>query len=134
MKKQILVLHMLFGLLNSVLNIVGSNFATVKFQKKKKVKLLGLAVTRMKVKNVLCAVEPEILFRKISFTKNLYELFKLNFVHELALYPVSLFDESRLRKTKKSMMYEVFASLSDTRIVEDTVYVIEGGFLFHRVV
>ncbi len=70
----------------------------------------------------------------VSFTKNSHELFKLNFEYELAPYPLSIFDEIGMRKTKKSVMYELFAPLSDTGIVGDTVFVIDGGFLMHRVV
>ena len=91
-------------------------------------------MTGMKIRDVVCTVEPEMLFRRISFTKNSHELFKLNFYYELAPYPMSLFAESGMRKTKKSTMYEVFSPFSDTDIVGDTVYVIDGGFLLHRVV
>ena len=45
-----------------------------------------------------------------------------------------LFDDAGMRKTKKSMMYDAFAPLSDIGIFGDTVYVIDGGFLIHRIV
>ena len=74
------------------------------------------------------------MFKRIAFTKNSHELFKLNFFYELAPFPVTLFNESTLRKTKKSLMYEVFTTLCDTSILEDTVYVTDGRLLLHRVV
>ena len=118
----------------SMANIIDSNFAAVKFQRKKRIKPLGAALSGMKITDVVCTVEPEMLFRRISFTKKSHELFKHNFDYELAPYPVFIFDESGMRKTKKSMMYELFSPLSDTRIDEETLYVIDGGFLLHRVV
>lgn len=70
----------------SMLNIVGSNFAKIKFARKNRVKPIGAAMTGVKIQNVACPVEPEMLFRRISFTKNSHELFKLNLEYELAPY------------------------------------------------
>ena len=115
-------------------NNVGSNFAKVKFARKNRGKPIGPVMRGVKIRNVACPVEPEMLFRRISFTKNSHELFKLNFEYELAPYPLSLFDEIGMRQTKKSMKYKRFAPLSYTGIVGDTVFVIDGGILMHRVV
>lgn len=73
------------------------------------------------------------LFNRISFTKNSHGLFKVNCEYELAPYPMSLFDELGMHKTKKFMMYEVFTPLSDPGIVGNAVCVIYGGFLIHLV-
>ena len=73
------------------------------------------------------------LFRRISYTKKSQEEFKENFQHELAPHPLSLSDEYGMRKTKKSSLYEAFSPLCDIEL-GDTLYVVDGGFLRHRVV
>lgn len=117
----------------SMSNIVGDNFAKVKFQRKKRVKPLGATKTGVKTKDFACSADPEMLFRRISYVKKSQEQLKQNFQHELAPHPLSLFDESGMRKTKKSSLYEAFLPLCDIEI-GDTVYVVDGGFLMHRVV
>lgn len=115
-------------------NIVSNNFANVKFKRKKRGKPLGAVTTEERITDVACSVDPEILYTKISFTKKSQEQFKLHFEYELSSYPVSRCDELGMRKTKKCILYEVFALLCDSGIVGDTVYVVDGGFLIHRVV
>lgn len=121
-----------FGV-SSMSNIVGDNFAKVKFQRNKRVMPLGAAVTGVKTREFACSADPEMLFRRISYVKKSQEQFKQNFHHELAPHPLSLFDEYGMRKTKKSSLYEAFSPLCDT-VTGDTVYVVDGGFLIHRVV
>ena len=45
-----------------------------------------------------------------------------------------LYDELGMRITKKFTLYEVFSPLCDSGIAGDTIYVVDGGFLIHRVV
>jgi len=52
--------------------------------------------------------------------------------YKLAPYPVSIFDDSGLRKTKKSSFYDNFKTIASLP-TEDIAYVIDGGFLLHRV-
>ena len=49
----------------SMSNIVGNNFAKVKFARKNRVNPIGAAMTGVKIRNVACPVEPEMLFRRI---------------------------------------------------------------------
>ena len=120
---------------SSMSSYVGNNFASVKFERKKRIKPLGAVMSGVKIRDVVCPVDPEMLFKRISFTKKSQELFKVNFEYELAPYPLSLFDEVGMRKTKKSDLYNAFLPLCDSETVGgDTVYVVDGGFLIHRVV
>lgn len=118
---------------SSMSNIVGDNFAKVKFQRKNRVMPLAATVTGVTTRDFACSADPEMLFRRISYVKKSQEQFKQNFHHELAPHPMSLFDEYGMRKTKKSSLYEAFSPLCDT-VTGDTVYVVDGGFLLHRVV
>ena len=91
-------------------------------------------MTGVRIRDVQCPVDSKMLSKRISFTNKLQELFKLNFEYEQVSYPKSLFDELGMRKTKKSILYEVFSPLCDSGIVGDTVYAVDGGFLIHQVV
>lgn len=119
---------------SSMSNIVGNNFAKVKFGRKTRVKPMGAAMAGVRIRDVACPVDPEMLFRRISLTKKSQEQFKQYSQYELAPHSMSLFDESGMRKTKKSILYELFSPLSDSGIHRSTVYVIDEGFLMHRAV
>lgn len=57
------------------------------------------------------------------------------FSFELSPYPLALFDESGMRKTRKSKLYSIFNSLDKVEInLENDFFVIDGGFLLHCVV
>lgn len=115
-------------------SIVGKNFANFKLQRKKRVKLLGTVMSGVKIRDVACPVDSEMLFKRISFTKRSQEQFKDNFEYELAPYPLSLYDAVGMRKTMKSFLYDAFVPICDSETIENTVYVVDGGFLIHRVV
>lgn len=52
---------------------------------------------------------------------------------ELAPYPVALFEDGEMRKTKKATFYELFPELSiNVNDIEKFTYVIDGGMLLHR--
>ena len=58
------------------------------------------------------------------------------FKYELAPRPLSLFDEISMRKTQKSVMYDVIESVAgsqQTYPAESTV-VVDGGYLLRRVI
>ncbi|GBL80608.1 hypothetical protein AVEN_225288-1 [Araneus ventricosus] len=54
------------------------------------------------------------------------------FESELSPFPLSLFDEEGLRKTRKSVFYDLFSASSDVHFTS-ACYVVDGGFLLHRV-
>ncbi|GBL74481.1 hypothetical protein AVEN_235422-1 [Araneus ventricosus] len=54
------------------------------------------------------------------------------FEFELAPFPLSLFDEGGLRKTLKSVFYDLFSIATDL-FLTSACYVVDGGFLLHRV-
>ena len=84
-------------------------------------------------KTISYSPDPELLFKRISYTKISQEEFKESFQHELAAHPLSLFDEYGMRTTKKSSLYEAFSPLCHIEL-GDTVYVADGEFLLHRIV
>lgn len=95
----------------SVSHIFGNNFAKAKLQRKKKFKPIGATMTGVTTKGFAFSADPELLFRRIYFVKKSQEQFRQNFHHELTPHPLSLFDESGMRKTNKSSLYEAFSLL-----------------------
>lgn len=53
--------------------------------------------------------------------------------YELSPYPTALFDNVGTRKTQKSKIYDYFEPIN-SQVVCDATYIIDGGFLLHRVV
>lgn len=47
---------------------------------------------------------------------------------------MSLFDESGMRKGTKSSLYHAFTPIQNSAVQESCIFVIDGGFLLHRVV
>ena len=105
-------------------NIDDDNFAKVMFQRKKRVQPLGTTMMGVTARDFSCSADPEMLFRRISYAQKSQEQFKQNFQHgPVAHHPSSLFDESGMRKTKKSSLYEAFSPLCDI-VIGYTVYVV----------
>ncbi|KYN11975.1 hypothetical protein ALC57_15868 [Trachymyrmex cornetzi] len=78
-------------------------------------------------------VDPLLLFQRICVLKKTDEELKDYLNYELAPYPLALFEDGKLRKTKKSTFYELFSEISiDLKSLQNIHYVIDGGMLLHR--
>jgi len=63
------------------------------------------------------------------------EELKTCFNYELFPYPLSLFSEGGMRKTKKSALYDYIKRMENTNVeLNYKTYVVDGGFLLHRVI
>lgn len=115
---------------------LNKTFDEVKFQRKDRVLPLSSVNSYIKVNDVETPIEPLTLFQRISFTKRTQEELKSFFQYELAPYPLSMFDKSGMRKGKKSSLYDMFTPIqnSSSLLTENTIYVIDGGHLLHKVV
>jgi hypothetical protein len=58
---------------------------------------------------------------------------KSYFEFELAPYTFSIIEETGMRKTKKSAFYDLFSPTIEKVNLQDAVYVVDGGYLLHRV-
>ncbi|GBL60933.1 hypothetical protein AVEN_169786-1, partial [Araneus ventricosus] len=72
------------------------------------------------------------IFRRISPLKKYDAELQKYFEFELAPFPLSLFDEGGLRKTRKSVFNYLFSTATDL-FLTSACYVVDGGFLLHRV-
>lgn len=123
----------------SLQSIVGKTFGDVKFERKKKVLALNSMSSSVKVGDDILAIDPTLLFQRISLQIKAQEDMQDFLKYELAPYPLTLFDEVGMRKTPKSQFIQNFKNLLDDSLfkldfLQDAVYVIDGGFLLHRVV
>ena len=118
----------------SMKRIVGSNFETIKF--KRKVKLLSLNAINCKISvdDETEVIDPIFLFQRISLQIKKQSDMKQYLQFELALFPMSIFNDGRMRNTQKSVLYGQFLTLQKP-LLEDSnsMHVIDGGFLLHKV-
>lgn len=113
--------------------IFGGNFKDLKLKRSKRVISLASTSSSIKVHDDLIPVDTNLLFQRIiCFTKDEDEL-KSCFSYELAPFPPSLFHGSQMRKTQKSTLYSVFTPCAHVENDEHMYYIIDGGFLLHRV-
>lgn len=78
-------------------------------------------------------IDPLLLFQRISLNKKFEENLCEYLQYELSPYPTALFDNVGMRKTQKSKIYDYFEPIN-YQVVCDATYIIDGGFLLHRVV
>ena len=113
---------------------VGDNFHDVKYSRAARVLSLKTVNTYVTVHDVIVPVDPLLLFQRFSIIKRSDDDLRecLNF--ELVPYPVALFDENGMRKTKKSSLFDIFNPININLDFETANYIIDGGFLLHRVI
>ncbi|CAH0560393.1 unnamed protein product [Brassicogethes aeneus] len=112
--------------------IVGMNFGSVKFKRKNKVLSLQTVQSSVKVNGDIIAIDPLLLFQRISLTIDSKKDMETYLQYELAPFPLSLFTENGLRKNVKSQLYELFVSVNGPTHSDGIVHVVDGGFLLHK--
>ncbi|GBM31926.1 hypothetical protein AVEN_74230-1 [Araneus ventricosus] len=70
----------------------------------------------------------------MSITESFEDELQTFFKYELLPYPLSLFDANGMRKTQKSAIYDCFQCVNVEIDNTNTSYIIDGGYLLHRVV
>lgn len=123
--------------LKSLLKMVGANAETYKFSKKYCVKTLLKTTPVCIVDEEPVTVNTTLLFQRIVASMiNDKNIVQEALVHELAPFPMNLFDDKGLmRESNKSELYK---SLQPTAFVKPDPskcnYVIDGGYLLHKVI
>lgn len=98
------------------------------FTKKESDAPLGLGNSSLNIHGENIPVDPALLFQGILLAKKSDEQLKQYF--DLALYPLSLFDERGMRKTKISSLYDFFYSLGNNLQFKNYIHVIKGGYIY----
>lgn len=116
--------------------MIGGDFKTMKLKRSDRVLPLTTMNSTIQYEDRQVLINPTTLFQRISLIKQSEEELQQFLTHELSPCPLALFDENGMRKGKKSYLYKVFYPLPDTIELYNinNQYVIDGGFLLHRVV
>ncbi|GBM00314.1 hypothetical protein AVEN_32653-1 [Araneus ventricosus] len=88
--------------------------------------------SEVKVHDGLFPVNLDTMFRRISLLKKSNPELQKYFEFELTPFPLSLFDEGGVRKTRKSIFYDLCSTETDVHFTS-ACYVVDGGFLLHCV-
>lgn len=122
--------------------MVGKSFEDIHLKRSDKVLSLATMNSAVKVNDDVVVVDTMQLFNRIICTVKSDEELANCLKYELSPTPPSLFENSMMRKIKnKAIMYEIFKSVltsespeSDIGNATDCAFVVDGGFLLHRVV
>lgn len=121
--------------LNLMKGNIGKTFDKIKFERSKRVLSLQTMISAVKVHdNMETVVDPLLLFQRISLHKKFNDNLRDFLEYELSPYPMALFDNGNMRKTKKSSLFDCFEPVTAELNSDNTAYVIDGGFLLHRVI
>ena len=114
--------------------IIGSDFYTVKFKRNDRIKSLGVMNTAIRIEEDIVPINPLLIFQRMCIAKESEQELEKFLTYELAPFPLSLFNDEGMRKCVKSSMYKAFKVHSGDINFGDTMYVIDGGHLLHRVI
>ena len=118
----------------SMSKMTGETFNNIKLKRADKVLPLLTMSSTIKVHDEKVPIDPVLLFQRMSITKTFEDEIEKFFEYELAPYPLSLFDAIGMRKTQKSAIYDCFQSVNIEIDNTNATYIIDGGYLLHRVV
>ncbi|KAL4100763.1 hypothetical protein QTP88_020794 [Uroleucon formosanum] len=114
--------------------IIGQTYGTVKLKRSNRVLPIAILNSSIRIREEIISIDPLFIFQRISIMKTSNEELKSYFEYELSPYPLSLFNEMGTRKTKKSILYDFIQSSNlESFTLGNALYVIDGGFLLHRV-
>lgn len=113
--------------------IVGGDFQNVKFYRKDRVLPLATMNNAIKIHDETIPINPTTIFHRITIAKQSDEELEEFLKYELCPYPLPLFDDCGMRKGTKSALYKAFTPTEQANL-QGCVYVIDGGYLLHRVV
>lgn len=118
----------------SMKKMIGQTFNNIKLKRTDKVLPLLSISSTVKVYDEKVPIDPLLLFQRMSITRTFGDELQKFFEYELAPYPLSLFDAIGMRKTQKSVIYDCFQCVNINIDNTNTTYIIDGGYLLHRVV
>ncbi|GBM47465.1 hypothetical protein AVEN_153682-1 [Araneus ventricosus] len=120
--------------ITSMTRTFGQTFNNIKLKYVDKVLPFLTISSAIKVHDEKVPIDPVLLFQRMSITKSFEDELQTFFKYELALYPLSLFDATGMCKTQKSTIYDCFQRTNVEVDNTNTTYIIDGGYLLHRVV
>ncbi|KAJ8671768.1 hypothetical protein QAD02_003027 [Eretmocerus hayati] len=127
--------HRVYEIGNSLLSgTFGKKYEDIKLQRKNRVVSLAAAQSSVTTDDGdVVRIDPTLLFQRLSMIIENKEDMREHLKLELAPYPKALFDQDGMCKTQKHKFIENFTPLSEKPDCSEMKYVIDGGFLLHRV-
>ncbi|CAH2086035.1 unnamed protein product [Euphydryas editha] len=120
--------------LQSMVKITGLNFNEIKLKRVDKVLPLSAINKSVKINDCKVSIDPMLLFQRITVSKKFESNLQEYLQYELSPYPTSLFDSNGMRKTTKATLYDNMMPVVIDLDENNVTYIIDGGFLLHRVV
>ncbi|XP_031784033.1 uncharacterized protein LOC116417072 [Nasonia vitripennis] len=120
--------------MKSIKSIIDKDFESVKFTRKNKGLSLQTVQSSVKVNKETIPIDPLLLFQRLCVNIDSKSDMEKYVKFELAPFPLSLFTENGFRKNVKSQMFDFFTRIEALPSSTNVVYVIDGGFLLHKVV
>ena len=116
--------------------ILGKKFGDIQLHRKDKVLPLSCVNNSVKVREEVIPVNTMQLFSRIVCVIKTDKDFASCLEYEVAPRPLSLFNEISMRKTQKSVMYDVIESVADSQQTypAGSTFVLDGGHLLRRVI
>ena len=111
----------------------GKRYGDVKLTKSDKAKTMSALTNKIRGSNVH-TIDPHSLFHRLILVAERQQSVESCFAYELTPYPMALFKDSCLRKPDKpSLLRHVVKDLADDALPSIVQYVIDGGYLLHKV-
>lgn len=116
-------------------NVIGSTFDSLPLKRKDTISSLSDVNSSLLVANKRVTIDPLLLFQRMCISSVNNDSLEEHLSYELTPFPLSLFTEEGMRKTAKSSLYDSFSTVESPEMsLSDHLYVIDGGFLLHKVV
>lgn len=120
---------------DSMATLMGKTFHEVVIPRKARVVPLASMTSSVTVRGKIVPINVQQLFNRIICLHSTPEELKECFKYELAPKPTALFNESSMRKGKKSSLLTAFKEEEQTIIPkQDCIFIVDGGYLLHCVV
>lgn len=117
---------------------IGKLFTDIKCKRTEQIKNFSQMSNNIKINKNYVNVSPMQLFNRIICSNKTPDEIRECFRFELSPYPLSLFKDGVLRKGTKSLLFKEFdvlaTPISSTGTGQNATYVVDGGFLLHKVV
>lgn len=120
--------------LESMKKITGLSFNEIKLKRSEKVMPLSGVNKSVKINDCKVAVDPLLLFQRITVSKQIESNLEEYLQYKLSPYPTALFDNDGMRKTTKSSLYDNMSPIDFVLNENNVTFIIDGGFLLHHVV
>ncbi|KAJ8896675.1 hypothetical protein PR048_002020 [Dryococelus australis] len=114
-------------------NMFGKHFIDVKLSRKDRALPLASTTCSVKMYDAKVVVDAFLIFQRISISKQTNDDLKTYLQHESDSFPLDLFDEAGMRKTKKCAIYDIFEEREKNVDLHNFDIVMDGEYLLHKV-